>query len=93
MNSQTSAALILSLLLVGLGCQASHVDKHWGEAYRAAVARQLAEPEAAAVNADEPAPQGLDGVTAEEVVGKYHKDQAAAASSGPPTSLLLSTGN
>lgn len=92
MNSQTSAALALCLLLAGLGCQNSQVDAHWGEAYHAAVARQHAEPEAAAVNADEPAPQELDGRTADAVVDKYQKKQQPAAAKGPPSSLLLSTG-
>lgn len=92
MNSQTTAALILTLLLGGVGCQSSHVDKHWGESYRAAVARQTAQPEVSAVNADEPAPQGLDGNTADDVMGKYHKKQQPAQASQNPFSMIMSGG-
>ena len=83
MNSKSIATLSLTLLLGGLGCQSSHVDKHWGEAYRAMVARQTAEPEAAASNADEPTPQGLDGATTEDVMGKYHKNQQPNSAKRP----------
>ena len=75
MNSKSIAALSLALLLGGVGCQASHVDKHWGEAYRTAVARQTAQPELASINADEETPQGLNGATTDDVMGKYHKNQ------------------
>ena len=93
MNSQTTAALFLTLLLGGLGCQSSNLDKHWGESYRAAVERQTAEPEVAAVNADEPAPQGLDGGTADDVMGRYRKQQQPAASSQEPFTMLMSGGS
>ena len=93
MNSQTTAALILSLLLGGLGCETSHVDKHWGESYRAAVARQPAEPEASAVNADEPAPQGLDGETAGAVMGSYRESQQASPPAETPFEMILGGGS
>ncbi len=93
MNSQTVAALFLTLLLGGLGCQSSNVEKHWGESYRAALERQTAEPEVAAVNADEPAPQGLDGSTADEVMGKYRKQQQPSAASQEPFTMLMTGGS
>ena len=75
--NKTMATLILSFALAGLGCETSHVDEHWGEAYHAAVARQTAEPEAAVINADEPSPRPLDGATNDAVQSNYIKNQEA----------------
>jgi hypothetical protein len=71
MTSKIFAAVSAIVLLGALGCQHSNVDAHWGEAYREILARQTADPEGAAANAGEPAPQGFDGATAEGVVKKY----------------------
>ena len=56
-----------------LGCATdSHVEKHWSEALRLNMAAMVANPEAPSGNA----PQGLDPITAEEVVERYYQSQS-----------------
>ena len=71
MSRQFLVLLATTWLVVGSVACASNVSEHWGESYREMVARQTAEPEVAAKNAGEPAPQGLDGTSAEDVIGRY----------------------
>jgi len=58
------AAAIL-LLSISVGCS-TRLDRHWGEAQRAAIARQIAHP-----NPEEVEPAALDGVTIEAAIAKH----------------------
>jgi hypothetical protein len=49
---------------------------------------QIADPEAGRAN--EPGPQGIDGITAEDVMGRYHRAQGGARTPSMPT--IVTTG-
>ena len=69
------AALLLGLaaLAAGTGCaHDSAVADHWGEAQRQNTAKMVAHPEADKL----PAHEGIDGVTGEQSIQSYRRDQA-----------------
>ncbi len=67
----------------------SNLDKHWGEAYRESVARMTDESEAAARNAEEPAPTGLDGASAEDTMGRHRQSQRGPAAPQLPLPMIV----
>ena len=90
MSSKMAIALALVLALApAAGCMHSNVEKHWGEAYRESIARMTDDSEAAARNAEEPAPTGLDGATAEGAVGRYRKGQGGSAAPQLPLPMIV----
>jgi len=70
------AASLLALSLVG--CEHSLVGQNMGNAHRENMNAQIADPEAGRAN--EPGPQGMDGITGEDVMERYHRAQG-----GPQT--------
>jgi hypothetical protein len=83
-------ALALALTLApAAGCMHSNVEKHWGEAYRESFARMTDDPEAAARNAEEPAPTGLDGVSAEGTLGRHRRSQQGPAGPQLPLPMIV----
>jgi len=89
MTSKILSAFAALLALTCVGCMQSHVDRHWGQSYREMVARQTADPEAAAVNAREPAPQGTDGVTAQGVVKKLRAAGKGQGGASLPLPMIV----
>ena len=85
MTKQISALCIAAAMLALplAGCEHSLVAQNMGNAHRANVNAQIADPEAGRAN--EPAPQGLDGQTAEDVMGRYHRAQGGARTPTLPT--------
>jgi hypothetical protein len=85
-----AVALALALALApAAGCMHSNLDQHWGEAYRESIARMTDDSEAAERNAEEPAPMGLDGTTAEGVVGRHRQSQGGAAAPQLPLPMIV----
>lgn len=74
------AAAMLALPLVG--CEHSLVGQNMGNAHRENMNAQIADPEAGRAN--EPAPQGLDGITAEDVMDRYHQAQGGTRTPSMP---------
>lgn len=66
-----AAGLLLAAGLTG-GCLHSRVEPRWGEAYRAAMAGQTADP---AAPASAEGPEGIDAGTAERVADRYYEGQ------------------
>jgi hypothetical protein len=90
MSSKMAVALALALALApAAGCMHSNVDKHWGEAYRESIARMTDDSEAAARNAEEPAPTGLDGATAEGTLGRYRQSQRGTPAPQLPMPMIV----
>ena len=90
MTRQISALCIaMAMLLVPLaGCEHSLVAQNMGNAFRENMNAQIADPEAGRAN--EPGPQGLDGITGEDVMGRYHRAQGGARTPQLPT--IVTTG-
>ena len=80
------AAAMLALPLVG--CEHSLVGQNMGNAHRENMNAQIADPEAGRAN--EPGPQGLDGSTGEDVMGRYHRGQGGART--PSLPAMVTTG-
>jgi hypothetical protein len=81
-----------ALLAAGLGgCEHSLVARNMGNAYREDVNAQIADPEAGRAN--EPGPAGLDGRTGEDVMGRYHREQAGSRTSQLPVVVQGSGSN
>jgi hypothetical protein len=74
------AAAMLALPLVG--CEHSLVGQNMGNAHRENMNAQIADPEAGRAN--EPGPQGLDGITGEDVMDRYHKAQGGSSTPSMP---------
>lgn len=74
------AAALLALPLVG--CEHSLVGQNMGNAHRENINAQIANPEAGRAN--EPGPQGLDGITTEDVMERYHRAQGGAQTPSMP---------
>jgi hypothetical protein len=73
-----------ALLAAGLGgCEHSLVARNMGNAYREDMNAQIADPEAGRAN--EPGPEGIDGLTGEDVMGRYHREQGGTRTSQLPT--------
>ena len=91
MSRTTIGALCLAaaLTLGAQGCTHSNVEKHRGEAFREMVARQTDDPEAAAANAEKPAPEGLDGQTGLGVVSGYRKAEQGPAAPEFPIPMIV----
>lgn len=68
------AAAMLALPLAG--CEHSLVAQNMGNAHRENINSQIADPEAGRAN--EPGPEGLDGLTGEDVMERYHRAQGGA---------------
>jgi hypothetical protein len=75
------AAAMLALALAG--CEHSLVAQNMGNAHRENMNAQIADPEAGRAN--EPGPQGIDGITGEDVMGRYHRSQGGARTPSMPT--------
>jgi hypothetical protein len=75
------AAALLALQLVG--CEHSLVAQNMGNAHRENMNAQIADPEAGRAN--EPGPQGLDGITGEDVMERYHQGQGGSRTPSMPT--------
>jgi hypothetical protein len=85
----STLCIAVAVLLVPLaGCEHSLVGQNMGNAYRENTNAQIADPEAGRRN--EPGPQGLDGATGEDVMGRYHRAQGGAQT--PKMPMILSTG-
>jgi type IV pilus biogenesis protein CpaD/CtpE len=80
------AAALLALPLVG--CEHSLVGQNMGNAHRENMNAQIADPEAGRAN--EPGPEGMDGMTAEDVMDRYHRAQGGARTPSMPA--IVSTG-
>ena len=80
------AAAMLALPLAG--CEHSLVGQNMGNAHRENTNAQIADPEAGRAN--EPGPQGVDGLTGEDVMGRYHRAQGGARTPSMPT--IVTTG-
>ena len=91
MTRQISALCIaLAMLALPLvGCEHSLVGQNMGNAHRENTNAQIADPEAGRAN--EPGPQGLDGATGEDVMGRYHRGQGGARTPQLPT--VVTTGS
>ena len=91
MTRQISALCIaLAMLALPLvGCEHSLVGQNMGNAHRENTNAQIADPEAGRAN--EPGPQGLDGSTGEDVMGRYHRSQGGARTPSLPT--VVTTGS
>ncbi len=65
---------VMVLLTMGLlvGCHASAVDRHFGQAYHEDVARMVADP---AASREVATVEGLEGMTAVGVTETYHENQ------------------
>jgi hypothetical protein len=89
-TKQISAlSIAMAMLLVPLaGCEHSLVAQNMGNAFRENTNAQIADPEAGRAN--EPGPQGLDGLTGEDVMGRYHKAQGGART--PQLPAIVTTG-
>ena len=83
-----SPALALALAILAAGCVAPspHVDRQFGQAVRAAVAQQTADP--AAVRNTNPV-SGMDGPAARAAQGKY---EASFATPAPADAGMMSDG-
>jgi hypothetical protein len=81
-TTTTMLAAAGSLALgLALGCtHPSHVKAEWGKAYHENVEAMVADPAAELENASEPAPQGMNAVTAVGVMQGYREPQASAPS-------------
>ncbi len=67
-----STVMLLAALGLLLGCRASAVGEHFGEAYGENVARMIADPAAS----QETVPvEGLEATTATGVAENYHENQ------------------
>jgi len=88
-----SATWIAAALLVAglLGCEHSLVAQNMGNAYRENMNAQIADPEAGRAN--EPGPAGLDGGTAEDVMGRYHRAQEGNRTPELPVVVTGGSGN
>lgn len=82
---------LCGLALAAAGCTTSRVAEHFGEAQRENVARMIENPEAERAPAQPVL--GLDPLTAEEVVGKYEREQGRSREPSQVPSILLSTGS
>ena len=85
------SALCIALAMFALplvGCEHSLVGQNMGNAHRENTNAQIADPEAGRAN--EPGPQGLDGATGEDVMGRYHRAQGGARTPSMPT--IVTTG-
>ncbi len=74
------AAAMLALPLVG--CEHSLVAQNMGNAHRENMNAQIANPEAGRAN--EPGPDGIDGITGEDVMNRYHRGQGGARTPSLP---------
>ena len=72
-----------------VGC-ASHVEKHWGEAYAENTAAMIVDPDAGQLQDD--GVSDLEGVTVEKVIEQYRKGQEQPKSRSIPTSILIQGG-
>jgi outer membrane murein-binding lipoprotein Lpp len=84
---RTGAAALAALALAGCVSPAPRFDDHFGEAVRANLAAQVANP-AASANPD--AVQGVDGRAARGAQERYEK--SFAQPEAPPTSLVGAAG-
>jgi uncharacterized lipoprotein len=93
--NKTLSILILTMAIALLaGCSHnSAVEQNFGNAYREAVARTTDDPEGSAANAERPAPSGLDGKTASQVIGRHR--QALQPGSAPtlPLPMIVTDGD
>ena len=80
------AAAMLALPLVG--CEHSLVAQNMGNAHRENMNAQIADPEAGRAN--EPGPEGIDGLTGEDVMDRYHRSQGGART--PSLPAIVTTG-
>jgi outer membrane murein-binding lipoprotein Lpp len=84
---RTGAAALAALVLAGCVSPAPRFDSHFGEAVRANLAAQVANPAAAA----NPNPvQGMDGRAARGAQERYEK--SFAQPEAPPSSLVGTAG-
>lgn len=90
MKRTISATWIAAALLAAglVGCEHSLVARNMGNAYREDMNAQIADPEAGRAN--EPGPDGLDGRTGEDVMGRYHRGQGGSRTQELPT--IVTTG-
>ena len=89
MTRQISALCIGLAMLASLsGCEHSLVAQNMGNAFRENMNAQVADPEAGRAN--EPGPQGLDGITGEDVMSRYHRAQGGART--PQLPAVVTTG-
>ena len=91
MTRQISALCIGLAMLASLsGCEHSLVAQNMGNAYRENMSAQIADPEAGRAN--EPGPEGLDGGTAADVMGRYHRAQGGTRSPELPVVMTGGSG-
>ena len=89
MTRQISALCIGLAMLASLsGCEHSLVAQNMGNAFRENTNAQVADPEAGCAN--EPGPQGLDGITGEDVMSRYHRAQGGSRT--PQLPAIVTTG-
>jgi hypothetical protein len=83
--------ILISILVTGfVGC--SHpgaVERHFGDSYREALARTTDDPEGSAANADRPAPSGLDGTTASQVIDRHRETLQPASGPSLPLPMIV----
>ncbi len=84
----TTALLGLALLLSS-ACHSSNVEKYWGEAFHANVRKQTDDPALATANASQPAPQGLDGRSAEAAMAGYRGAQQPGSGPSLPLPMIV----
>jgi len=83
---------LLGLTLLVFACAPNTVEQRWGEAYENNRTGMIANPDAPGLEVGEGV-LGIDGVTAEQVIEKYRRDQAETdRSGGPPSIINIDTG-
>lgn len=89
MSRKITTTTLLAMALVLSACQASYVEKNWGEAFNANVRTQTDAPELATANASEPSPQGLDGRSADDAMNGYRAAQQPSAGPSLPLPMIV----
>lgn len=90
MTSRTTALLAAAgLLAASTACTHSRVEEEWGNAYHENFAEMVADPAAELKNSVEPAPQGLDGNTGQQVMERYRASEAPSQEPSLPLPMIV----
>jgi type IV pilus biogenesis protein CpaD/CtpE len=85
-------ATLLTLTIALFACAPQTVEQRWGQAYEANRTGMIADPAAPGLEVGEGV-LGTDGVTAEQIVETYRKEQAETdRTSGAPSIINIGTG-
>jgi hypothetical protein len=94
MNKTLSTLILALVIALFVGCNHnSLVEQNYGNAYREAVARTTDDPEGSAANAERPAPSGIDGKTATQVVDRYRQTLQPGSPATLPLPMIVTDGD